>query len=76
MVQNKIFFTQKTDQLSDDKPTAIAEHGFGAAKQFMPLPNMVVGSYCTWQLRLNTVPARIPGGSMGKTILVQFYEGN
>ena len=27
----------------------------------MPLPNTVVGSHCTWQLRLNTVPARIPG---------------
>ena len=67
MVQNKIICTQETDQQSDDKPTAIAEHGFGAAKHFMPLPYMVVGSYCIWQLRLNTVPARIPGGSMCKT---------
>ena len=43
MVQNKVFFTQETDQQSDDKPTAIAEHGFGATNHFMPLPNMVVG---------------------------------
>jgi hypothetical protein len=36
-------------------------HGFGAAKHFMPLPHTVVGAHCTWQLRLNTVPSRIPG---------------
>ena len=35
--------------------------GFGAAKHFMPLPNTVVGAHCSWQLRLNTVPTRIPG---------------
>ena len=27
----------------------------------MPLPNTVVGSHCAWELRLNTVPNRIPG---------------
>ena len=37
------------------------EYGFGAAKHFMPLPNTVVGSHCAWELRLNTVPNRIPG---------------
>ena len=42
-------------------PQGDVEHGFGAAKHFMPLPNTVVGSHCTWQLRLNTVRARIPG---------------
>ena len=36
-------------------------YGFGAAKHFMPLPNTVVGSHCAWELRLNTVPNRIPG---------------
>ncbi|XP_023335639.1 uncharacterized protein LOC111706923 [Eurytemora carolleeae] len=35
-------------------------NGFGAAKHFMPLPHTVVGAHCTWQLRLNTVPKRIP----------------
>ena len=37
----------------------------------MPLPNTVVGSHCAWELRLNTVPNRIPGkkmnNSLGKT---------
>ena len=37
------------------------EDGFGVARYFMSLPHTVVGSHCTWQLRLNTVPARIPG---------------
>jgi len=34
--------------------------GFGSAQHFMPLPHTVVGAHCTWQLRLNTVPHRIP----------------
>ena len=38
-------------------------YGFGAAKHFMPLPNTVVGSHCAWELRLNTVADRIPGGN-------------
>ena len=51
----------KQDKILDKPSSQDVEHGFGAAKHFMPLPNTVVGSHCTWQLRLNTVPARIPG---------------
>ena len=50
----------KQDKILDKPSSQDVEHGFGAAKHFMPLPNTVVGSHCTWQLRLNTVPARIP----------------
>ena len=45
----------------DDSEVTEVEHGFGMARHFMPLPHTVVGSHCTWQLRLNTVPSRIPG---------------
>lgn len=52
------------EKVEEEEPTAGAStevsHGFGAAKHFMPLPHTVVGAHCTWQLRLNTVPARIP----------------
>ena len=48
-------------QLNSDDPSSKANKlGFGSASHFMPLPNTVVGSHCTWHLRLNTVPARIP----------------
>ena len=45
----------------EDSEVTEVDHGFGVARHFMPLPHTVVGSHCTWQLRLNTVPARIPG---------------
>ena len=35
--------------------------GFGMAHHFMPLAHVVVGAHCTWSLRLNTIPQRIPG---------------
>merc|ERR1712130_287227 len=57
------FATSDPEQV-EEEPTSGAStevpHGFGAAKHFMPLPHTVVGAHCTWQLRLNTVPARIP----------------
>ena len=55
------FVLQVEEELFDETEVTEIEHGFGAAKHFMPLPHTVVGSHCTWQLRLNTVPARIPG---------------
>ena len=45
---------------SDDPSNKGNKVGFGSASHFMPLPNTVVGSNCTWHLRLNTLPARIP----------------
>jgi len=57
-------YATSAPEQADEEPTAGAStevsHGFGAAKHFMPLPHTVVGAHCTWQLRLNTVPARIP----------------
>ena len=48
-------------QINSDEPSSKAnEVVFGSASHFMPLPNTVVGSHCTWRLRLNTVHARIP----------------
>jgi len=57
-------FAASDPEQVEEEPTSGAStevsHGFGAAKHFMPLPHTVVGAHCTWQLRLNTVPARIP----------------
>ena len=37
------------------------ENSFGTAEYFMPYPNTVVSSQCAWEVKLNTVPNRIPG---------------
>ena len=66
---NDISMFQQMDQKTDG-PASIADHKFGAAKHFMPLPHTVVGSHCAWQLRLNTAPTRIPG----KTFPYKYWE--
>ena len=61
-----------TEQGEEEVAEEVEEKpGFGAASHFMPLPNTVVGSHCTWQLRLNTVPARIPGQQNNSAMSLQ-----
>ena len=55
----------KSEETGEKDPEEAPDYGFGLAKHFMPLPNAVVGSHCAWEIRLNTLEGRIPGGDIG-----------